>query len=285
MQLNPQDARYLQSLMREARAPLPADWHAWGLQGCSQPLGVMSSNHLHLFEELLPLEAPLRHDGTRWVWMAEQLSPARRGDVLQAVARQLRRQGAVVGWRDEAYSCWAPQEASWPYKEPELFRLERSAFRFFGLRSHASHVHGLTADGRMWCGRRALSKATDPGLLDNLAAGGLPADEHPHACAVREILEEAGLTRTVSAVVACPEVVTTERTEPEGWHSETLFVYTTAVSDTEIPMNQDGEVSEFLCLEIPEVLSRMRAGEFTRDAACAIALYLLSQVSMGNHRA
>ena len=226
----------------------------------------------------------MKQDGPRWVWMAKHLSPSRRGDVLQAVAQQLHRQGAVVGWRDEAYSSWSPQEADWPYQEPELFRLERAAFRFFGLRSHASHVHGLTADGRMWCGRRALSKATDPGLLDNLAAGGLPADEEPHSCAVREILEEAGLSRTLSKVVACPTVITTERAEPEGWHSETLFVYTTSVSDTETPINQDGEVSEFLCLETSEVLSRMRAGEFTRDAACAIAVYLLGQEAHVNQR-
>jgi len=43
-------------------------------------------------------------------------------------------------------------------------------------------------------------------------------------------------------------------------------------------------VSEFLCLEMSEVLSRLRAGEFTRDAACAIALYALSQVPESKHR-
>ena len=278
MQLSLDDRRYLQSLLQEARAPLPAGWHSWWIQGHSQPVGVLSPDHVQLFREALPGHAPLMHDGNRWVWKAEHLSPGRRGDVLQEVARQLHRRGAVVGWRNEAYSCWSPPDTAWPYAEPELFRLERAAFRFFGLRSHASHVHGLTPDGRMWCGRRALSKATDPGLLDNLAAGGLPADEHPHGCAVREILEEAGLSRTLSQVVACAEVVTTERAEPEGWHSETLFVYTMAVSDTETPVNRDGEVSEFLCLEMSEVLSRLRAGEFTRDAACAIALYALSQV-------
>ncbi len=284
MQLSSHDHAYLLSLLREARAPIPAGWHPWWLEGGSQPVGVMSPDRLQWLMQSLPGDAPMKQDGPRWVWMAKHLSPSRRGDVLQAVAQQLHRQGAVVGWRDEAYSSWSPQEADWPYQEPELFRLERAAFRFFGLRSHASHVHGLTADGRMWCGRRALSKATDPGLLDNLAAGGLPADEEPHSCAVREILEEAGLSRTLSEVVACPTVITTERAEPEGWHSETLFVYTTSVSDTEIPINQDGEVSEFLCLETSEVLSRMRAGEFTRDAACAIAVYLLGQEAHVNQR-
>ena len=275
MPLGPLDQQYLQGLLQGAREPMPPGWCHWTLQGLSQPVGFMSPEHIQLFRQLLPGDAPLIEAGSRWVWMAEQFSPGRRGEILQAVALQLYRQGDVVGWRDEAYSCWSMQEAAWPYPQAELFRLERAAFRFFGLRSHASHVHGLTTDGRMWCGRRAFNKSIDPGLLDNLAAGGLPAGEQPHGCAVREILEEAGLGRRLSTVLALPSVVTTERLEPQGWHSETLFLYTTLVSDTETPTNQDGEVSEFLCLALPEVLSRMRAGEFTRDAACAMAVYLL----------
>jgi hypothetical protein len=33
--------------------------------------------------------------------------------------------------------------------------------------------NGFTSEGHMWCGRRALSKATDLGMLDNVTAGGL----------------------------------------------------------------------------------------------------------------
>jgi 8-oxo-dGTP pyrophosphatase MutT (NUDIX family) len=237
----------------------------------------MSPERAQLFKQCLPGHTPLVQEGFGWVWKARHLSARERGDVLQEIAQQLLGQGAIKSWRDESYSCWPAQEPVWPYPQPEWFRLERAAFRFWGLRSHASHVHGLTADGRMWCGRRALNKATDPGMLDNLAAGGLPADVHPHHCAVREIFEEAGLKRDRAQVVSQPHVLITERAEPQGWHSETIFLYTTLVSDHEIPTNQDGEVSEFLCLEMDEVLWRMQAGEFTHDAACAIATYWLSQ--------
>jgi hypothetical protein len=74
------------------------------------------------------------------------------------------------GWRNETFACWGWLEDDWPYTATELFRIERAAFRYFGLRSHAAHVHGMSPDGRMWCGRRSFNKATDPGLLDNLAA-------------------------------------------------------------------------------------------------------------------
>ena len=75
----------------------------------------------------------------------------------------------------------------------------------------------------------------------------------------------------------CKTLLVTERPEKEGWHSERLFVYTTQVADHELPVNQDGEVGEFLCLSVAEVMQRLRLGEFTADAACAIAVFWLSQ--------
>ena len=110
--------------------------------------------------------------------------------------------------------------------------------------------------------QRSFNKATDPGVLDNLAAGGMPADEDPAQCAQREIFEEAGLERSLTDLCQSPLELLTERAEIEGWHSERLFAYTVKVID-------------FLCLSIPEVMARLRAGEFTPDAACAIALSAL----------
>ncbi|WP_197712255.1 NUDIX domain-containing protein [Polynucleobacter necessarius] len=39
----------------------------------------------------------------------------------------------------------------------------------------------------MWLGRRSETKSTDPGKLDNLAAGGIIYDETPWVCARREL--------------------------------------------------------------------------------------------------
>ena len=279
MPLSPVDRDYLQGLIRQARDPWPEGWQAWRLQGQPHVTGLLSAERAQLFRLALPPHTPLVLEGDHWVWHADTVSPQERSALLQTMAQQLRAQGQLNGWRNEAYACWGWTQEDWPYHSPELFRLERAAYRFFGLRSHASHIHGITPDGRMWCGRRAHHKATDPGLLDNLAAGGLPAGEQPAVCAVREIQEEAGLTRTLEQLMAYDNVPTTERAEKEGWHSERLFIYSTTLTDAETPVNLDGEVSEFLCLEIPEVLQRIRAGEFTRDAACAIAVFLLSQAS------
>ena len=273
--LTPSDRTFLQALLGQSRQAPPSDWVKWSLHGHAQNLGIMPPAHAAMLETMLPSHMPLRWEVDQWVWHANAHTAFERSHVLQDIAFKLRSEGVIPGWRDELYACWGYQEAGWPYKVPELFRLERAAFRFFGLRSHATHIHGLTASQRMWCGRRSLKKATDPGLLDNLAAGGLPASESPSICAVRETYEEAGLYRTESDLGLPVKTIITERAEPEGWHSECLFIYSLNLSDKEQPKNQDGEVSEFLCLSMPEVIERMRAKQFTADAACAIAVTCL----------
>ena len=264
--------RALEAVLSRARQPLPAGWEPWRLEGYARPLGVLPPERARELSSLMPADLPLVREAEGWLWRARNASAARRSIALQAVAEHWRASGLIAGWRNEAYACWGSREDPWPYSGVELFRLERAAFRTLGLRSHAVHIHGLTPDGRMWCGRRSAHKATDPGLLDNLAAGGIAADESPVACAVRELFEEAGLSRSVDELRMPFFSVLTERVEPEGWHSERLFVSSIQVDANESPANHDGEVSRFMLFEPAEVVSRIAAGEFTEDAACAIAV-------------
>jgi 8-oxo-dGTP pyrophosphatase MutT (NUDIX family) len=265
-----------QGVLQAARQPIPADFQPWFLQGHAQPLGMLTGPRAETLAKLLPADLPLRSSPQGWVWHAQDCSAQDRSKVLQHIALVLKEQGQITGWRDEAYACWGHLQGDWPYAKPELFRLERAAFRHWGLRSHAAHVHGFTTNGRMWCARRSMNKATDPGLLDNLAAGGLPADESPLMCAAREVGEEAGLQRLPSDFEPISQEVLTERIVPEGWHSERLFVYTLFLQADVQPVNQDGEVSEFMCLSLPEVVQRIKNNEFTPDATCAIASTLIS---------
>jgi 8-oxo-dGTP pyrophosphatase MutT (NUDIX family) len=157
---------------------------------------------------------------------------------------------------------------------PEEFQMERAAFRFFGLHSHAVHINGFTPEGHLWCGRRAMSKATDPGMLDNLAAGGLPTGETCALCVVRELAEEAGIQTELAQTAMPVGRLTTCRAVPEGWHHETLWVYNLEIPAGLTPQNQDGEVSEFVCLAPPAVVQAIAQKAFTPYAACVIALAL-----------
>ncbi|CAN0381700.1 unnamed protein product, partial [Ectocarpus sp. 13 AM-2016] len=61
-----------------------------------------------------------------------------------------------------------------------LFRLERAAMIHFGVPSYGVHLNGYveatdTEPMRVWIGVRSVSKATYPGMWDQMVAGGQPA--------------------------------------------------------------------------------------------------------------
>jgi len=208
---------------------------------------------------------------------------------MQALAQELHEMGAVLGWRGEAYRCErSPQPvgaagdlagdlAVGVDVGAPFFDMERAAFRFFGLRSRAVHVNGWWPDRTVCCGRRALHKATDPGRLDNLAAGGLTAGEDPSHCVRRELWEEAGVPQSVSSAVRFSGVLRTQRMEAEGWHDEVLHVYDLALPMGFQPCNQDGEVSGFERLTAADCRDRIDAHDFSPDAAAVTLLWLSRQ--------
>ncbi len=239
---------------------LPADWLRLSIQGA--PVGWLSPRRAALAARWLPA-AVLQSDALNWV----SDSP---GEQLEAVALRLREQGEIGGWRNEAYACECPVSDPCAGFGRELFRLERAAFRFFGLMSRAVHVNALLPDGRMVCGRRALHKATDPGRLDNCAAGGLAAGESLLDCARRELWEEAGVPAMMSRGLRPCGAIRSRRIEPEGLHDEVLHVYALELPEGFEPCNRDGEVSEFVCLSPAQLGQRLDAGEFSPYAEMVI---------------
>jgi 8-oxo-dGTP pyrophosphatase MutT (NUDIX family) len=200
-----------------------------------------------------------------------------RSDTLQSVLIQAKERGLIRGWRSENFSFWNSEcDAPGPGRTPFLIA-ERSAFRFLGMLSQAVHINGFTPDGRMWCGRRSPGKSVDPGLLDNVTAGGLPSGETLLQCAVRELQEEAGIFDVPAGALYAGYSLRTSRMEPEGWHDEMLHVFNLNLPNDFVPANQDGEVAEFLCLTPEELLVRIRNHEFTVDAALVIAQGLLGE--------
>lgn len=179
--------------------------------------------------------------------------------------------GLVRGWRDERFAFWTSDTWVPPPDAPPLFAVERAGFRPLGLLSHAVHINGFAMDGTLWCGRRSLHKATDPGMLDNVTAGGLPLDESILECAMRELWEEAGLRAIKPDDMQNAGSVRVSRPDTRGWHDEVLHVFNLTLPLSTEPANQDGEVSEFLRLTPPEVLERLHDDAFTVDAAVSLA--------------
>jgi 8-oxo-dGTP pyrophosphatase MutT (NUDIX family) len=159
---------------------------------------------------------------------------------LAAVVEELAKEGFIPGWRNERYRI------------EDLFEIERAAARPFGLKTQAVHVNGI-AGGRMWLARRSAGKPIDPGMLDNLVGGGIGAAHSVADTLVKEAWEEAGIPAELARNAKFGATASVLREVPEGVQSEVIHVFDLALPADFMPRNQDGEVSEFMLVSLPEV--------------------------------
>jgi 8-oxo-dGTP pyrophosphatase MutT (NUDIX family) len=186
-----------------------------------------------------------------------------RSAAMAEVTRDLARDGVMVGWRDELVGV-APH-----YGQPDLFRIERAATRYFGLLAYGAHMNGFTRAGglvRAWVARRSPDKPIDPDKLDNLVGGRISAGMSVDETLRKEAWEEAGIAPSLLAGLNCLGAVRVEYSAPEGLHREILFVHDLWLPADFKPVNQDGEVSGIRCTPVEDVLESLLAGDFTLDA-------------------
>lgn len=176
-------------------------------------------------------------------------SPGARSEALARVARTLASEGVLSPWRDERY------EVGPAFDLPPWFLLERAAARYFGIHSWAVHGNGLVRDGRelrMWFARRSPTKAIDPGMLDNLVGGGVPAGMGLREAFVKEAWEEAGLPAAAARAAMQVATLPIVRNTDDGLFRESIVVYDIVLSGDDIPVNQDGEAVEHRCVSLTE---------------------------------
>ena len=205
-------------------------------------------------------------DGTPRALALRLPAPVRDARLAQVHAR-LHADGLIVGWRDEPYPLRDRQGG-------EHGVIERAASRFWGVLTLGAHCNGYVADaaGRpthLWIARRALTKPTDPGRLDNLVGGGVPHGQSPREAVIREGWEEAGLAPEQMAGLVTGGLVDLECDIPEGRQHERLHVFDLRLPAGLVPRLVDGEVAEHRLMTIAEALRRTAAGELTTDAALA----------------
>ena len=210
-------------------------------------------------------------------------------DQLQALAIELQSRGLIPGWRDEAHMLYDS-------KGLPICKAERALFKILGLCSQALHIHAETGNGLIWLGIRDQSKHENPGMLDNLAAGGIGAGEALLDCAVRELEEEAGLTdpgliqdgvfpagfTSLKACLNDPANLLTKqnfqirvsRPVEHGWHHELIYLFYMKVPAAWVPGNLDGEVGGFALTTRQACIDIVNNWQMTPDAALVTALAL-----------
>lgn len=192
-------------------------------------------------------------------------TPQQRSDAIGRVLASLRDEGLVSGWRNEDYEVFAVASG-----EP-LFRIERAAIKRFGIRGRATHVNGLveTPHGvQMWVARRAESKQTDPGKLDNLVGGGIAWGLDAWETLIKEAREEAGVPAFLAREAKPRDTLEFDYIVADGLDSNEVEAFDLFLPSIFRPKNEDGEVAGFELLPLEEVRSRLDVPNlFTVDAA------------------
>jgi 8-oxo-dGTP pyrophosphatase MutT (NUDIX family) len=251
-----------------ARVPFRIDGHV---------VGSVARDHLGAVAALIRGDARWSANGAAVALHAE---PGSRDAAFADLNAGLRAAGLIRAWRDEPYPVFASGTAT------VLARLERASSRFWGTLTLGAHANGWVAgdDGRpaaLWIAQRALTKPTDPGMLDNLVGGGVPAGQSPRETLVREGWEEAGLERPLLATATPGRVIRLARAIPEGWQHEWLYSFDLRLPAGVRPVNQDGEVAGFRCLPVAEAIELARGGAMTVDAALVTLDFALRHGLLG----
>lgn len=295
--LNPGHVRVLQQQWHDRQQQPPAHWPLVYARGFV--VGVLSPPHVQAVSDALTrgsidvvgTDSCVELSSDKSIRLRTRFGESVLSQQLQRAMLWLRAQGLLPGWRDEAMTLYADVHHQvsiatvaselCPERLTGIASFERAGFQLLGSVTHAVHVNAVTPTGRMWCARRALHKATDPGRLDNVCAGGIPAGESALATLAREMMEEAGAALSQCVHVQAAGLVRSARPESAGWHDEYLHVFNVLFDDDWQPFNTDGEVWSFSLLEPVQVAQAIADGDMTRDAALAVVQGLRSGCTAG----
>lgn len=173
---------------------------------------------------------------------------------LPSLARALADAGAFR-WRGEAFDVRSDPDG------PALAQIDRGALPSFGIGAVGVHLNALVRreDGPwLWVARRAMDKLLDPGKLDHLAAGGVPAGFTPWDALLKEADEEAGLPPDLASEARHVGVIDYAMDRPEGLRRDRLHCYDVLLPESFVPEARDGEVAGFELWRLPDVLDAVR---------------------------
>nr|VZI33039.1 unnamed protein product [Spirometra erinaceieuropaei] len=213
---------------------------------------------------------------------------------------------SLKGWRNEHYGVFVNGRTE------ALLSIERAASRVLGVNRHNVHITGYTflndavsftkrqtalpdmlamdlEEGRepelklsnvphnlrVWIARRSLTRPKYPGLLDNLAAGGLTYGLTVMECAKKESMEEAGIPEDLLSSLRPGGCVSFAHDNEDGVAADVDFCFDIELPPHFQPTNVDGEVAEFHLLSLPEVAQLIGCPQFKPTSALVMLDFLV----------
>lgn len=241
------------------------------LQGACQRIGWVHQDHvaaLRGFEGVFDID-----DQARTLRFVDAIkTPTQRSAQMVKVGLKLREDGLLGPWRDELY----PVKRRW--EDESLFEIERAMTPYFGIRAFGVHMNGFvrTSTGlKMWIAKRSQTKATSPGMWDNMVAGGQPVDLPLRDNMIKECAEEAGITYDLASQVKAVGSLSYEMQVGLTLKPDTLYCYDLELPQDFTPQNRDGEVDEFKLVDMPELCTLLCNSRDVKENSALVMLDFL----------
>ncbi|GAN95983.1 thiamin pyrophosphokinase [Komagataeibacter europaeus NBRC 3261] len=173
---------------------------------------------------------------------------------LEQIGEAMAREG-VYRSHHELFDVWTDMD------QPPVARIDRGALPLFGLMAAGVHLNGLVRrpDGLyLWIARRSMTKRLDPGKLDHLVAGGIPAGHTAAQALIKEAGEEASLPPELVARARPTADIRYALDRPEGLRRDVLHCFELELPPDFVPTPADGEVEEFRLIPLQEAYVLVR---------------------------
>lgn len=192
----------------------------------------------------------------------------------------------LEGRRDEQYTVYGANRKV-------LFTLERAACALFGLVTYGAHLNVYIessapgAEMQLWCPRRAKTKATFPGMLDNSVAGGISNGLSPYETIIKEANEEASIPEDIARKLIRPAGCISyiyvdgdvEDVGGGGWiQPEVQYIFDLSLTGEHKTFElkpQDGESENFELWPASRVKHEMLEGNFKPNCAAVLVDFFI----------
>ncbi|CAN0260460.1 unnamed protein product [Ascophyllum nodosum] len=243
----------------------------------ARELGLFTASTVELRPDM-PGAGPFGQEGPGYVLAPYASSVDERSRIMKGLVEGLADIGAISkqALRNELQDVRALTGKLSVTGTP-LFRLERAAMIYFGIPSFGVHLNGyVKGDGkepmRIWIGVRSVSKATYPGLWDQMVAGGQPAGTGFRANLVKECEEEGSLPASLTRQIKAVGQVSYRYGTRKGLSTKFLCVFDLELPEDFTPYNGDGEVDQFLLMPVEEALDSIKTDLAQWKPNCALVM-------------